>query len=133
MPVTNPNKPYSYNVPSESAFNHQLTIMRDTLDKLKVIIPLDITASTQAAIEELTSATADMWRFNPYYIDDPRFFKLPTEIFDFLEDFHLKNPTIKKGTEHKKLQHLIDKKKSMAVAAARKGIVFSSLSTLSTR
>lgn len=119
MPVD--NKPYPYNMPSESSFKSQIKLTRSALAKFEAIALIGLPTATQLALDELINMTGKFNRFNLYFVNDPRFFEVPTQVHNVLEDFFKKNPTYTKSPVYYKVTGLYQKGKNMAATAAKKG------------
>jgi hypothetical protein len=122
MPVD--NKPYPYVMPSESSFKNQIELTRSALAKFEAIAVVGFRAATQPALDEVIAVTGDFNKYNPYFINDPRFFEAPTQVYKVLEDFFTKNPTYTKTTAYNKVIGLNQRSKIMASTAAKKGTHF---------
>ena len=115
------NKPYPYIMPPESSFLNHIELAKGALERFQAIVVVGYQASTLPALEELIAVTGDFIKFNPYYINDPRFFEIPVQVYEILEEFFAKNPTYKKPLTYNKVMGLFNRSKIIAAEAAKKG------------
>jgi hypothetical protein len=110
-------------MPPESSFLNHIELARAALGKFQAIAAIGYQASTLPALEELIAVTGDFIKFNPYYINDSRFFEVPNQVYEILEEFYAKNPTYKKSLAYQKVIGLNNRSKIIA-SAAKKGRTF---------
>ena len=115
------NKPYPYIMPPESSFLNHIELAKGALKRFQAIVVVGYQASTLPAHEELITVTGDFIKFNLYYINDPRFFKVLVQVYEILEEFFSKNPTYKKPLTYNKVMGLFNRSKIIAAEAAKKG------------
>jgi hypothetical protein len=135
MPVDNKVSPSI--MPSESSFKHQIEQTRSVLAKFEAIAAVGFPAATQPALDEVITVTNDFHKFIPFFVNDPRFFEAPLQVYKVLEEFFAKNPTYPKPTTFGKVTWFFNRSKSTtaSASAAKKGvsILFLKLSFLLSR
>ena len=90
-------------MPSESTFKSQVALARAYLASFEAMAKLDSPIAVQSAIENLCNTTSEFHRFIPYFDTQPLFIDTVTSVFDALDPYFKKNPSVEMPASFKRV------------------------------